>query len=296
MLLRLTLIITTLLLITGCDKYPMKDSAQAFLPVRMYVTGENRDTTGATRFEFTYNTANFLTGRDKYEGGRLTERFTVNYDRSRLIQSVVRQAAGKTDSFLYRYDFTAGVLEVRNTSADGRSGQIRTYTYISPPPDRDFLYPKSTLGRIQTIKDSLFVNNQYSRKLQTEMAYSMFDRDISYIAAERTESFPGAPDVSTIAGVYRTTISSYKNPFAFVSPDLFELPDELAFPWAFIRKGFVLSYQLSAAGAVTAELDTYEVAKSGQRFGTPELVRKTMTGRRSGQITVQYFVFEYRAG
>lgn len=296
MLLRLALIITTLALITGCEKYPTKNGAQAFLPVKMYVTGENRDTTGATRYEFTYNSSDYLTGRDKYEAGGLTESFRVNYTRNLLIENVILQAAGKTDTFFYRYDLNAKVLEVRKTSADGKSGMVRTYIYIVPPPDRDFLYPKSTLGRIQTITDSLFSNNQYSRKLHTEMGYGMSDRDISYIAAERTESFPGAPDVSTIAGIYKTTISSYKNPFAFVSPDLFELPDELAQPWPFTRKGFVLSYQLSSTGAVTPELDTYEVAKSEPRFGVPEQVRKTMTGRRSGQITVQYFIFEYRAG
>jgi hypothetical protein len=261
----------------------------------MYVTGENKDTVGATRYEFTYNNSLFLTRRDRYNGGRLTERFLVNYDRNSLIENVILQSAGSSDTFFYRYDFTGMRMEVRRTSADRRSGMTRIYNYTDPPADRDFLYPRSTLGRLESITDSLFENGQYTRKLRSAFYYSMSNRDLTDIFQQRIESFPGAPNSSTLTGAYKTTLSSYKNPFAFISPDFYELPDELATPWPFIRKGAVVSYQLFAPSMVTPELDTYELAKSENRFGTAEQVRKTMTGRRSGQITVQYFFFVFKA-
>jgi hypothetical protein len=281
-------------MLVACEKYPARNTRPTMLPVNLYVTGEDRDTSRAIRYAFSYNTRNYLTGRVKFEGGQVTERFTVNYDNRSLISSVTRETQGRTDTFFYSYDFPGLTLNVRRQSADRSSGMFRTYTYTAPPADREFLYPNSTLGRLESITDSIVENGQFARRFQRNYAYTMSNRELTDIVEERRESFPGAPNVSTRTGAYRTSIETYQNPFAYVSPDFFELPDELAQPWPFIRKGLVQSFRLSTPSPLPTELDTYEVAVSEPTFGTPRTIRKTMTGRRSGVIEVNYFIFEYQ--
>jgi hypothetical protein len=288
----LSLIIAAMAILS-CNKDTLPDSKPAFAPVKMYVTGENRDTTNAPYYTFSYNANDYLTQRTRFENSRIVENITISYSGTGFIQQVIIEKGTTTDSFSYNYDRSKQILTVRKTGADPTSGMIRTYVYQSPPQDREYYYPLSILGRLVKRTDSLYANNRYASKVETEYFYGAPERDNTEIGYNLSESVPGAPNYSTSTGSYRMFLGAVRNPFAFVSPDFFEFPDELATPFPFIRKGMFARFTRKKPSWTFTELDTYETAKNGVNSGLPDQVRLTQTGRQSGIITVQYFVFEY---
>jgi hypothetical protein len=281
------------MVILSCNKDVLPDSKPAFAPAKMYVTGENRDTTNAPYYTFSYNANDYLTRRTRFENRRIVKNITISYSGTGFIQQVIIVKGTTTDTFSYSYDRGKQILTVRKTAADRTSGMIRTYVYQTPPQDREFLYPLSILGRLVKRTDSVYANNRYASKVETAYSYSFPEPDNTEIFYSLKESLPGAPDFSSSTGSYRMFQGAVRNPFAFINPDFFEFPDELATPFPFIRKGMFARYTRKKPFWTFTELDTYETAKNGVNSGLPDQIRLTQTGRQSGIITVQYFVFEY---
>lgn len=293
MIFRLYLIIAILTFISSCSKVAMKENKTAFYPIRIYHTNESKDTSIATRYDYQYDSDGYLLARTKREKGSLMESISILYGSGMQPETVVIVTPASIDSFYFRYSPSAMRSTISRVSLDRKSGMLTSYTYLNVQGPSS-TYPVSRYGRIMDITDSVYENGQYLRKKQYVFGYGTPATDQTDVLIQVIESLPGAPDISTVSGRYRISRRGVDNPFAFVRPDLIELPSQLWFPWPLIRGGLVNDYELLTRSGTFGELDTYEVSKTNSSRAVPDEIRITRSGRRSGIITVEYLLFTYR--
>lgn len=293
MILRLTFAFTLLVVLFSCEKKYLNESSKSYVPVSMFVTNESRDTASAIRYDFTFNADLYITGRTKWVDRKKVEETEIRYDQRRQISSVLYKNQSSTDTFFYSYDLGKLTFTVVKKSSIPGTGSVVTYKYSTPPQDKVYFYPLSRLGRLVEQTDSSYENGSFTKKVRREYFYSAsstYDRDV-YVNI--SESFPGAPNVSTLSGHYRFNQKYLGNPFAIVSPDFVELPEHMREPWPFIRNGYIDYFKLSSPSWASGERDVFEVSKNFGKTNLPEEIRRTQSGRRSGVITVNYFRYVY---
>jgi hypothetical protein len=293
MLTRTLFVFTLLVLLSQCEKAQRPPSSTGYLPVRIYISTQPKDTAYALVIDYEYDANGFIRSRQKRRGNSILENVRVEYRSNRQVSRIDYVSTNGSGNFEYAYDPANLRSSIVHTSAVPGTRNYYTYSYVKANNSMNYAYPSSSLGRVLSIVDSAVVNNNFQSIEVIDLGYGVPNMNERSLNTIRRLSYPNTPVISTVSGQFYYDSKYLSNPFVNVFPDFVELPPMFWEPAPFNRAGFLSSYSIFAPNSPSTETDSYQVVELVGETSMPQLIRRTMDGRRSGTITTEYLYILY---
>jgi hypothetical protein len=293
MLTRTLFVLSLVVVFSQCEKTQRPPSSTGYLPTRIYISAQPKDTANALVIDYQYDTNGFIRIRQKRKGNSILENIKVEYRSNRQVSRIDYVSTNGSGNFEFAYD-PANLRStiVHNSSVPGTKN-FYTYTYVKANNSMNYAYPSSSLGRVLSIVDSVVVNDVFVSKETIGLGYSALNTNQRNLFTARKVNYPNTPVISTLSGQFSFDQKYLSNPFINVFPDFLELPPIMWEPAPFNRAGFLTTYAVFAPNSPSTERDSYQAVELVGETSMPQLIRKTMDGRRSGTITEEYLYIFY---